>query len=255
MDTTSSAAEAGRLTRAQVAKILSISVAGVRRREGKTLHPELGPKGERLFDAAEVKAMRQTMANYPQPPKPEPVEAGEEPASEPVALVVTGKAGVAATTTTTAAAADTSGDMAARAFELFEVGKTPAQVVIETRMSPEAVEKLYASWLRLRAVDTTSTGAQSQLDELNGNVEGLRALLAIRCGEHGREIARLAGQLRDLETRLQDVEAQPEVSELREMHQTLLGSILALGQREVAAERKLEWCVQMLQAMTGRRYG
>lgn len=42
------------LTRSQVAQQIGRSVATVRRMEGKSLHPQLGPRGVRLFDADEV---------------------------------------------------------------------------------------------------------------------------------------------------------------------------------------------------------
>jgi len=70
MESMTNAAEAGSLTRAtQVAKLLGISLTTVRRKEGKTLHPRQGAKGEHLFYAAEVEAERQRMLaeGHPEP--------------------------------------------------------------------------------------------------------------------------------------------------------------------------------------------
>ena len=44
------------LTRSQVARRIRRSIATVRRMEGRTLHPRLGPRGLRLFDPEEVEA-------------------------------------------------------------------------------------------------------------------------------------------------------------------------------------------------------
>jgi hypothetical protein len=254
MDTTTNAAEAGRLTRAQVAKALGISVAGVRRREGASLHPELGPKGEHLFAPAEVEAVREGLGGQPEAPEAEPaLEAPADPASaEPPPAMVPAASGPP----TTAACVDTSGEMAATAFALFEAGKSPAQVVIETKMGPETVERLYETWVRLGAKDTTSTAAQSRIDEVAGYVEGLRAQVAILRGSHRNDdVARLANQVQDLEAQLEHVAQDAEVAQIRDGVNGLMGNILELNGRLATAEQRLAWCLQMVQTMSGRRYG
>jgi hypothetical protein len=52
----------GMLTRSQVAKRIGKSVATVRRMEGATLHPEISPKGVRLFNEAEVNRVADAVA-------------------------------------------------------------------------------------------------------------------------------------------------------------------------------------------------
>lgn len=46
-----------RLTRGRVARMLGVSISTVRRMEGVTLHPVVGPDGTRVFDRAIVEAI------------------------------------------------------------------------------------------------------------------------------------------------------------------------------------------------------
>lgn len=100
------------MTRPQVAEQLGTSVASIRRKEGKTLHPVKGADGIHRFDPAEVAA-----------------HAAAETAAAPAKL-----------------RRSVSGDLAAEAFIRFDKGLTPRQVVIELRQPPEDIEKLHRQW-------------------------------------------------------------------------------------------------------------
>jgi excisionase family DNA binding protein len=94
------------LTRDEVAERLGVHKSTVRRLEGKALHPVR--RGRRfVFDAKEVEAL-------------EARQTTQSPSED--------------------------GEMAARAFELFEAGKTFRQVVIALRITPDRVKGLYRSY-------------------------------------------------------------------------------------------------------------
>ena len=111
-------AAAGGMTRADVADSLGVSVATVRRLEGKTLHPTRASDGHWCFDSREVEAVRPAVArgeNAAPPAKP-------------------------------AARGPVDGELAARLFPLFERGASFDAVVRETHASPTAVRALFHEW-------------------------------------------------------------------------------------------------------------
>ena len=101
-----------RMTRTQVADRLGISIAGVRRMEGKSLHPTKEVDGVWRFDAADVEAL-----------------AAERTSSSSAKL-----------------RRSDAGELAAEAYTLFQKGLAPRQVVIELRQPPDAIETLHRKW-------------------------------------------------------------------------------------------------------------
>jgi hypothetical protein len=113
------------LRRGEVAARLGVSPTTVRRLEERgELHPVVGDGGERLFDPAEVERLAATRAG----------EAGSGQVSPPAAP---------------SRSPGNSGDLAARAFALFDSGKLPWEVVVETHEPPEVVAKLHGEYVRL----------------------------------------------------------------------------------------------------------
>ncbi len=104
---------AGRpLTRSQVAKQLGVSIATVRRMEGKELHPQTRSADRvRLFDANEVAAVGTKRAKTKTP------VASEE------------------------------GELAAELFKRFSEKQNHHQIVIEMKLPPHVVRKVYAEWM------------------------------------------------------------------------------------------------------------
>jgi hypothetical protein len=189
MDKTPGVAHEGGLTRADVARILGISLTTVRRKEGKTLHPKQGPKNVRIFDPVEVEAERQRMLAERQPaPAPEPaqaekaqaVPAAERASSNGAAGAPAASPGEAAPSPLAAVAPppakpEDDGAIAAQVFELFSEGKSLVEAVIETQLVPALVEKLYETWQRFQAKDVTSPAACSRIDEMAAAIKKLDA--------------------------------------------------------------------------------
>jgi hypothetical protein len=97
------------LTRTQVAKRLGVSVATVRRMEGKELHPTKDENGVRLFEPAEVESIG--AARSPGPPTP-----------------------------------SSSGILAATVFTMLDQKKTLREIVIALKAPPEVIRALYREW-------------------------------------------------------------------------------------------------------------
>lgn len=98
-------------TRHEVAEHLGISIATVRRMEGRKLHPVPDARGVRRFDADEVRALR------------------------------------AERTTRPASKREHHGELAARVFEQFAGGADLRRIVVTVRVHPSIVRALYAEWL------------------------------------------------------------------------------------------------------------
>jgi hypothetical protein len=95
------------LTRTEVARQLRVSIATVRRMEGRELHPRRRRDGTRLFDATEVATIATSRAVRP----------------------------------------NAGGEIAARACELFREGKGVVDVVIALRQSFDTVRSLFRAFL------------------------------------------------------------------------------------------------------------
>lgn len=52
----------------------------------------------------------------------------------------------------------TDGQIAARAFQMFNEGRGVIDVVIELEQPPEPIERLYSTWDRLASTEAVSTG-------------------------------------------------------------------------------------------------
>jgi hypothetical protein len=120
------AAPSGRLLgRAQAARLLGVSKSTLRRMEGASLEPVLGPKNVRLFHEEHIQS-----------------------------LLVTRRSEVAG--------ARVDGELAAETFELFDTGIHPVDVVKKLRVDPDLVESLHQRWARLRALlELSTSGVQS----------------------------------------------------------------------------------------------
>lgn len=108
-----------RLTRAQVASRLGVSVATVRRFEGSRLHPTIGDNEVRLFDEIEVAALAAELANEP-------------------------RASVKSNATTSEPRSH--GELAALVFERFEQRQSLSEIVIGLRVAPQLVRDLFDEW-------------------------------------------------------------------------------------------------------------
>jgi transcriptional regulator with XRE-family HTH domain len=120
-----------RLSRAQVADRLGISVSTVRRYEGARLHPQIGADGVHWFAAEEVAALAAELANEPRMQRRlrNAADAG-----------ATGARGAARP------AARSADEVAAMVFERLEQRQTLAEIVIGVRVAPERVRELHAQW-------------------------------------------------------------------------------------------------------------
>jgi hypothetical protein len=284
MDKTAGVALKNGLTRADVAEVLGLSLSTVRRMEGRTLHPSLGPKDVRLFNPAEVESVRQRMLleNQPSvappatqvedlpPPAPERVsanEAADAPAaheSESPPLPPPGVTAPPAESApspppgVTAPPAEFEGATAAQVFALFGQGKSPVDAIIETRMAPATVEDFYETWLRLQAMDATSDAARSRIDVVAAEVKALGVKVnsldwytpTFRnlFDNHAQDLAGLASQLEGLAERVCAIEgnlADPTVRQIAEAAQNVAGD---LSVRLAGLERALQPFVQQAQA-------
>lgn len=98
------------LTRPAVARRLGTSVASVRRLEGRLLHPERNERGVWLFALDEVERLA---ASYAPKHRRRSISDGE---------------------------------VAARAFQLFESGHDLTQIVVRLRQHPHVIRILYEEW-------------------------------------------------------------------------------------------------------------
>lgn len=114
------------LTRHQVAKMLGISIASVRRMEQQgTLHPRMS-QGVNFFDSREVRALARDRASL----SPSPLVRARAAASFPLCSVP----------------GRTEGQEAADVFRLLNENKGLRDIVIEARIAPIRVRALYREW-------------------------------------------------------------------------------------------------------------
>ncbi len=124
------AVPAGRLLRrTEAARMLGVSKSTLRRMEGDALTPVVGPRNVHLFQEEEVRAVIVTRRSH--------LEA--QPAA---------------------------GDVAAETFALFDAGVHVVDAVKQLRVGPELVERLYATWARLRGLLVLSVGGRAEINSL-----------------------------------------------------------------------------------------
>jgi hypothetical protein len=110
-----------RLSRAETATRLGVSVATVRRYEGTLLHPAIDDSGAHWFSPKEVTALAASRAN-------QALDRGTIRSATPVPE------------------ARTRGEIAALVFERFEQRQSHAEIVIGLRIEPEVVAELFEQW-------------------------------------------------------------------------------------------------------------
>jgi hypothetical protein len=121
-----------RLKRADVARILGMSVSSLRRREGSMLTPIVGEDGVHLFDEAEVRAVMITMR---------------------------GKSALAAM-------GPSSGDIASEVFTLLDERVHPVEIVKRLRLTPDVAIALHKQWADMRGGFTVSCDQALELGRI-----------------------------------------------------------------------------------------
>jgi hypothetical protein len=119
------------LTRGEVAMLLRVSIATVRRLQGKDLHPRRDESGLYLFDPEEVKALR---ARRPPPPEPRACRDPDQ--------------------------------VGAEAFLLFRDGVDARDVVIALKRPPREIAMFYADWERMGHAIVISDEVHTQLERM-----------------------------------------------------------------------------------------
>lgn len=117
------------LRRTEAARMLGVSKSTLRRMEGEALTPVVGPRNVHLFQEEEVRAVIVTRRAH--------LEAG--PAA---------------------------GDVAAEAFALFDTGVDVVDTVKQLRIGPELIERLHATWARLRGLLVLSIEGRAEINSL-----------------------------------------------------------------------------------------
>jgi hypothetical protein len=118
-------APAVRMTRARVAEVLGRSISGVRHLEERgALVPTVGPGGVRLFDVEAVEAVKRTTRSVRIRSAPDAVD----------------------------------GEQAAEVFTLLDEHVHPVAIVRQTKIHPDAIEKLHAQHARMRGGHTVAAG-------------------------------------------------------------------------------------------------
>lgn len=120
------------LRRTEAARMLGVSKSTLRRMEGEALTPVVGPRNVHLFQEEEVRA-----------------------------IVVTRRAHLES--------GPAAGDIAAEAFALFDAGIHVVDAVKQLRVGPELVERLHATWARLRGLLVLSVEGRAAI---NSTVRG-----------------------------------------------------------------------------------
>jgi hypothetical protein len=119
------------LKRNEVAEILGTSVSTVRRMEGSTLRPIVGERGEHLFHEEHVREL------------------------------------VVQRTRVTSQGPDTyDGPTAAVAFELFDAGHGPVEVVKRMKLDPRAARALHREWADLRGGFFVGAEASAKVERI-----------------------------------------------------------------------------------------
>ena len=154
------------LTRSQVAELLAISVATVRRLEGRELHPALDDRGRNLFDRDEVDRLAVKRS---------------------------------ARRTARAQRRLDAGEIAARAFELFDQQVSLHDCVTRLRQTPEVLVALWKQWRRGNFRDWIEQENQQRVREQAEEQER----------RENEEFARQMKEIEENNRRLLEVSARP----------------------------------------------
>lgn len=117
------------LGRAAAARLLGVSKTTLRRMEGDSIEPVVGPKNERLFHQEQIQA-----------------------------LVMTRRTSLRETQPTDEVAADV--------FTLFDEHVHPVDVIKQLRLAPKLVESLHQHWTRMRGMLVLSHQATAAICEM-----------------------------------------------------------------------------------------
>lgn len=145
------------MTRQHVADRLGVSIATVRRMEGKELHPVVGLDGVRRFESDEVEVLLQARLRQARSPQPEKTRREPAPNMAPVLSV--------------------TGEIAAEVFADLDAGRTPAHIVVARKVVPELVRRLVSDWQSLRRLEVALPSAEQRLTHLEERLDGLYEML------------------------------------------------------------------------------
>jgi hypothetical protein len=153
------------LTRRQVADMLGVSIATVRRLEGRTLHPSVGPGDVRYFARDEVEAVAFSMRGA----------AGSVSGALGPAPSANPRPGPGSTAASIGP--DLSGGVAAEVFSDLDRGASPAAIVVSRRLPPDIVRRLHREWTDLRALAANVPDGAQRLGAVEQQVADLTALV------------------------------------------------------------------------------
>ncbi len=161
---------AGRLLRrAEAARSLQVSVSTLRRLDSQ-LQPVTDDRGIHLYDPAKLEEARATIRQT--------------------------------VTTRTTDPHGVDGDLAAGVFDVFEEGRGPIDAVRELRVHPDAAERLYAQWARMRG---SAVIAHAVLDDVReAMLEHVAVTAPIRTGQTLLDAVRRLGDVLDLRNEQRD---------------------------------------------------
>lgn len=146
---------ATRLTRAQVADRLGVSISTVRRYEGSRLNPHVDEGDVRWFEVKEVAALASELANEPRARRTR--NTATEPQRSP-------------------------GELAALVFDRLEQRQSMAEIVVGLHVEPKIVRELFDQWClgltegQLRIKDEPRVPRDKDVER--GDIEKLAARLA-----------------------------------------------------------------------------
>lgn len=158
------------------AELAGRSVASVRKLvDGGRLRAEKAPDGVHVFERSDLLALPPVVRGAETETSADTrlgarADAASEPPSPP-------QLAPPVTRAETTRSDSLDGSIAAEMFGFFEAGRAPVEVVIAMKQSPSVVESAYAAWQRMKALDTTSTEAQSRIATLERTAQELRDAL------------------------------------------------------------------------------
>ncbi|MDF1561940.1 MAG: hypothetical protein P1V51_02780 [Deltaproteobacteria bacterium] len=152
-------------SRSEAADLLGISVSKLRRLQADgDIESEVDDSGRHHFDLDDLRELADERGFDFAEPDEEDDDDEPEVLSPPSPTLEPQPAPVA-------------GDLAARAFRLFQDGAPPVEVVIALEITPETAEALQDAWVRMTARELPVLGAEVRLAEVEDDVAGQAAQL------------------------------------------------------------------------------